>query len=93
VLEHLESVGPVHVEPVSVGIFLKKARTFAELRPMTKWVALGFPLSTVVDDPRIARRVKMSGNRTWHVVNLRDPADVDDQVCSWLTEAYLSSPG
>jgi uncharacterized protein DUF5655 len=93
VLEHLESVGPVHVEPVSVGIFLKKARTFAELRPMTKWVALGFPLSTVVDDSRIARRVKISGNRTWYVVNLRTPADVDEQVRSWLTEAYLSSPG
>ena len=27
VMEHLESVGPVHVEPVSVGIFLKRART------------------------------------------------------------------
>lgn len=92
VLEHLQSVGPVHVEPVSVGIFLKRARTVAELRPMTKWVALGFPLSTVVDDPRIARRVKISGNRTWYVVNLREPADVDDQVRSWLTEAYLSSP-
>ncbi len=30
---HLESLGPVHIEPVSVGIFFKRNRTFVELRP------------------------------------------------------------
>ena len=40
VMAHLRQVGPVHVEPVSVGIFLKRSRTFAELRPRTKWVAV-----------------------------------------------------
>jgi hypothetical protein len=92
VLEHLESVGPVHVEPVSVGIFLKRARTFAELRPKTRWVALSFPSSAVLDHPRIARRLGVSGGRTWYVVNVRDPADIDEQVRDWLTEAYLSTP-
>ncbi|MGZ6979417.1 MAG: DUF5655 domain-containing protein, partial [Acidimicrobiia bacterium] len=29
VIAHLETVGPVHVEPVSVGIFIKRSRTFA----------------------------------------------------------------
>jgi hypothetical protein len=92
VMEHLESVGAVHVEPVSVGIFLKRGRTFAELRPLTRWVALWFPHSSVIEDRRIARRLAVSGNRTWYVVNLRGPQDVDDQVRSWLTEAYLSTP-
>lgn len=31
VMHHLEGVGPVYVEPVSVGIFLKNPRKFAEL--------------------------------------------------------------
>jgi hypothetical protein len=92
IIEHLETIGPVHVEPVSVGIFLKRSRTFAELRPMTRWVALWFPMTTVVDHPRIARRLTVTGNRTWYVVNLRSPEDVDDLVRSWLTEAYLSCP-
>ena len=30
VMAHLDRVGPVHVEPVSVGIFLKSTRTFAQ---------------------------------------------------------------
>jgi len=91
VMEHLESVGPVHVEPVSVGIFLKRGRTFAELRPKTRWVALAFPHAGVLEDARIARRMA-SGSRTWYVVNLREPEDVDDQVRAWLTEAYLNTP-
>lgn len=33
VMRHLDSVGPVHVEPVAVGIFLKRAASFAQLRP------------------------------------------------------------
>jgi hypothetical protein len=92
VLAHVESVGPVHVEPVSVGIFLKRARTFAELRPMARWVALWFPSGSALDHPRIARRLAVSGGRIWYAVNLREPADVDQQVCDWLTEAYLLTP-
>jgi hypothetical protein len=42
VLAFLETLGPIHVEPVSVGIFLKTHRSFVELRPLTKWVNLGF---------------------------------------------------
>jgi hypothetical protein len=92
VLAHLDTVGPVHVEPVSVGIFIKKGRTFAELRPKQKWVALSFVLDRVVDHPKIARKLSSSGRRTYHVVNLRGPDDVDDDVRGWLTESYLDSP-
>ena len=31
VFAHLETIGPVHVEPVSVGIFFKNPRKFAQL--------------------------------------------------------------
>jgi hypothetical protein len=89
---HLDSIGEVHVEPVSVGIFIKRMRTFAELRPKQRWVALSFGLSRRVDHPRIARKLQGSGARIYHVVNLFGPDDVDEQVRDWLTEAYLDSP-
>jgi hypothetical protein len=87
---HLESLGPVHVEAVQVGIFFKRGRTFVELRPKTRWIALSFVLSHRVEHDRIARRMQ-AGNRTYHVVRLRDPADVDDLVRGWLTESYLEA--
>lgn len=91
VMLHLDTVGPVHVEPVSVGIFLKRSRTFAELRPKQRWEALSFVLSRTVDSPQIARRMEASAQRVFHVVNLRGPEDVDRNVCDWLTECYLLS--
>src|SRR5207248_1365200 len=80
VLAHLEALGPVHVEPVSVGIFIKSTKSLVQLRPMTKWVALSFPLSRTIQHPKIARRMKGSGARTYYVVNLRGAEDVDDDV-------------
>jgi hypothetical protein len=92
VMSHLESVGPVHVEPVSVGIFLKRARTFAELRPMQQWVALSFSLPRRVSHPRITRKVVSYHGRYYHIANLRGPDDIDDRIRDWLTEAYVNSP-
>jgi hypothetical protein len=92
VMAHLDTVGPVHVEPVSVGIFLKRSQSFAELRPMLRWVALSFSLSRVVSHRRIIRQVTAHGGRYFHIANLRDPADFDDALRACLTEAYLNSP-
>ena len=45
VMAFLESIGgPFHLEPVSVGVFVKTHRSFLELRPLTKWVNCGFLL-------------------------------------------------
>ena len=92
VMRHLDTVGPVHVEPVSVGIFLKRAQTFAQLRPKDRWVALSFSLPRRVAHDRIVRKVVQYHGRFWHVANLRGPEDFDDRLKDWLSEAYLNSP-
>jgi hypothetical protein len=93
VAAHLARLGEVHVEPVSVGIFFKAGRTFAQLRPMQRWVALSFVLPRTVRSPRLSRKVQQEGTRHHHVVNVRRPEDVDDEVLGWLTEAYLDAVG
>ncbi|HTW07056.1 MAG TPA: DUF5655 domain-containing protein [Acidimicrobiales bacterium] len=92
VLAHARQLGAVHIEPVSVGIFLKRARTFAELRPMRKWVALSFSLPRRAGHKTITRRVVQYSGRYYHVANVRDPADLDDDLLALLTEAYFASP-
>lgn len=90
VLDHLASVGPVHVEPVSIGILLKCPATFAELRPMVRWEAVGFTLPSELTHPRLARRMRAGASRWWYVVNVREPSEVDDTVRDWLTQAYFA---
>lgn len=79
----------VHLEPVSVGIFFKRRTTFAQLRPMTRWVALSFGLHRRLTTDRLSRKVVASGSRFHHVINLDEPSQVDDEVRAWLTEAFL----
>jgi hypothetical protein len=85
---HLASLGDVHVEPVSVGIFFKHRTTFVQLRTMTRWIALSFFSPHRIDHPRISRKPQECNGRWHHVVNLRDASAVDDLVRGWLTEAY-----
>lgn len=92
VLRHFDSVGPVHVEPVSVGLFLKRSRSFAELRPLRDWVAASFTLPYRAQHPTILRKVQPYGRNYFHVANLRGPEDVDDDLLRLLTDAYLHSP-
>lgn len=83
----------VHVEPVSVGVFLKRPRLFAQLRPMTRWEAVSFILGRTLTSSRIARKVYETGSGRYHVVNVRTPAEVDDELLAWLIEAYDHAGG
>ena len=88
-----DRVGPIHVEPVSVGIFLKRARGFSELRPMTKWVAVSFTLPRTLSSGRISpqgvrrRRAPSTTSST-----CASPTRSTSELLDWLTEAYLASP-
>lgn len=88
VMRHLAAVGPVHLDIVSVGIFLKNPRKFAELRPKDRWVALAFSLERRAAHPTITRKIVEHSGKFWHVANLRSPDDVDDALCELVTEAY-----
>ena len=88
VMAHVQSLGPVHADVVSVGIFLKNPRKFAELRPMQHWVAVSFALSRQARHRTITRKVISYGNKFWHTANVASPADIDDDLRELLTEAY-----
>jgi hypothetical protein len=90
--EHLEVVGEVRVEAVEVGIFFKRSRTFAELRPKRERLALSVLLSRRLRHPRVVRRWEGAALRGAYFFDLRTPDDVDDEIRDWLTEAYLASP-
>jgi Domain of unknown function (DUF5655) len=92
VIAALAEVGPVTVEPLSVGIFLKRAQTFAELRPMRQWVALSFGLRRRASHRTITRTVVEYNGRYHHVANLRSVTDFDATLADLVIEAYTQSP-
>jgi hypothetical protein len=88
VMAHARALGQVHADVVSVGIFLKNPQKFAELRPMTRWVAVSFPLIRTARHPRITRKVVEYSGRQWHTANVASAEEVDDGLCSLIAEAY-----
>ena len=91
VLKELAKLGPLDIDPVSVGIMIKRARTFCELRPRRDAVELSFKLSQPLADPRIRRTVNSSTHRRAHFVDLHSPRDVDKQLVTWLARSYAQS--
>ena len=91
VMAHLATVGPVHADVVSVGIFLKNPHNFAQLRPMQRWVAVGFSLRRQAHHRTITRKVARYGARYWHTANVATPADLDADLRDLLTEAYRTA--
>jgi len=93
IMDHVRTLGPVHADIVSVGIFLKNPRKFAELRPMQRWVAVSFALRRRAQHPTIVRKVVEYHGRYWHTANVTSPGDVDDALRALLTEAYETAAG
>ncbi len=85
---HLETLGPLHLDAVRVGVFLKHERKLAEVRPMARSLSLMLVLPRVVVDPRISRTYRISADRTAHHIKLTSQDQVDEQLYDWLTEAY-----
>jgi len=89
ICEHMHTVDPdIWFEPVSVGIFFKRRSVFLSLRTMTKWIAVGFQLDRKLEHGRLSRKVVSNGKRFYHVVNVKDADEIDDQLLDWLTEAW-----
>jgi hypothetical protein len=88
VLAHLRTLGPVHVDAVAVGVFLKSDRKFAEVRPMARALSLDMIASHTIAHPRVVRSQRIGSERVWNVIRLRGPEDVDDALRAALTMAY-----
>jgi Domain of unknown function (DUF5655) len=87
-VECLRELGPVHEDAVAVGVFLKRERKLAVVRPMVRSLHLMFILGRRVEDPRITRTLPVAADTTMHVVKLTGPGDVDERVREWMAEAY-----
>jgi hypothetical protein len=87
-MAHLDTLGPVHVDAVAVGVFLKHASKFAEVRPKARSLSVELVLPRPITSPRVTRHLEIAAGRVWHAIRLTSPVEVDDELRDWLTEAY-----
>jgi hypothetical protein len=87
-MAYLRTLGPVHEDVVSVGVFLLNERKFAEVRPMARKLKLYLFLPRRVDSPRVGQQLRISAERTMVTIRFDSVDEVDDELRAWLTEAY-----
>ena len=81
------------VDPIDVGIMFKHGPMVCMLRSMTKWTALGFSLRRQLTSSKLSRKVVEYQGKFYHVINVTDPDQIDDEVLEWLEEAFYAPVG
>jgi len=89
VLAAVSEFGPdVEIAPKKSYVSLRRKKQFAIVQPSTKTrVDLGLNLKNVGPTERLQGGVVFSGMCS-HKVAITSPAEIDDEVVSWLNQAY-----
>jgi hypothetical protein len=92
IMRHVASLGDdVHLDAVSVGVFLKRTRKLAEIRPKARSLNLSLYMERAIEDARVSQHYRIAAGRWVSVVKLVRVADVDDAVRGWVTEAFVGA--
>jgi hypothetical protein len=83
-----EKSGPVTVLPEKTRIAFQVRMSFAAFTLRRRWVDGHVVLARRLESPRFRRIDVISPRNQVHVFRLQGPSDVDDEVASWLAEAY-----
>ena len=94
-LEALRRFGPLNVDAVKTSISFGARAHFAGVQVQRGALKLEFFLDRALSGGRIERVYPLGPTGLFcHVVKLRDPEEVDDELADWLRRAYgLKSQG
>ena len=88
VLRAARSLGAVREEAKKTSIHLVRTSAFAGITTRKANLILTLKSEHELESPRVRRSERTSANR-WHVeISLQGPADVDDELHSWIARAY-----
>ena len=86
--EIVEAQGPVKMIPYSDAVgFMVRVR-FGNATPRTRWLDIGLWLQRRVESPRFRRVETIYPNAHVHVLRITEADQLDEEVESWVKEAY-----
>ena len=91
-LRALDGGDELIVDPIPGKLMLKRDAMFCLVEPKRKWVAIGFQLERKLDSERLSRKVMSGGRKHYHVVNVGDVDELDEELLGWIEEAFVGPP-
>lgn len=88
ILEFVTRLGPVTVLPEKTRIALHVRMSFAAFTPRRRWLSGHLVLARRVESPRFVKIETYSPRNVVHAFRFTSPEEIDDEVKTWLAEAY-----
>jgi hypothetical protein len=88
VVAAIRDVGPVRILPEKTRIAFQVRMSFAQLTPRKGWIDGHVVLARRIDHPRFRKVESFSPRNHLHAFRLFSNDDVDEELRSWLREAY-----
>ncbi len=90
-LSMLQALGPVTEAPKKTSIHLNRKSALAGVETRKDGLLLNIKSDHQIKSPRIEKAEQISAKRFHHKVRISSLGDLDEELNSWLKEAYLLS--
>ena len=90
-LSLLHTFGPVEEDPKKTSIHLNHKSALAGVETRKNYFLLNIKADHPIKSPRIEKAEQVSSKRFHHKVRISSPEDFDEELKTWLKEAYALS--
>jgi hypothetical protein len=87
----LKTFGPVEEDPKKTSIHLNRKSALAGVETRRNNLLLTIKSDHLLRSPRVEKVDKISSKRFYHKVRISSPQDLDEELTTWLKEAYALS--
>jgi hypothetical protein len=87
----LRTFGPVEEDPKKTSIHLNRKSALAGVETRKNYFLLNIKSNHSIKSPRIEKAEQVSSKRFHHKVRISSPEDFDEELKTWLKEAYALS--
>ena len=87
----LETFGPIEEDPKKTSIHLNRKSALAGVETRKDYLLLNIKSDHEIKNPRVVKAERVSTKRFHHKVQISSPNDFDEELKTWLEEAYLLS--
>lgn len=87
----LKTFGPVEEDPKKTSIHLNRKSALAGVETRRNNLLLTIKSDHLIRSPRVEKVEKISSKRFYHKVRISSPQDLDEELTTWLREAYALS--
>jgi hypothetical protein len=87
----LQTFGPIQEDPKKTSIHLNRKSALAGVETRRDSLLLNLKADHEIKSSRVEKSEQISAKRFHHKVRISSPSDFDEELKTWLKEAYLLS--